>query len=101
VDELWDELRQASPSGALVTEGRIVTAGSLADRGDLPGAIRLLEHGWQYPKRPQVHHLRRAYALADLYERAGDISRARELFGRLSAADPAFADVAARARALG
>jgi thioredoxin-like negative regulator of GroEL len=101
VDELWDELRQASPSGAIVTEGRIVTAGSFADRGDLPAAIRLLEHGWQYPKRPKEHHLRRAYALGDLYERAGDISRARELFGRVSAADPTFADVAARARALG
>jgi tetratricopeptide (TPR) repeat protein len=100
VDELWDELREASPSGPLVTEGRIVTAGSLADRGDLPGAIRLLEHGWRFPKRPKQHHLRRAYALADLYERAGEIGRARELFGRVRAADPGFADVDARVHAL-
>src|SRR5204862_5206318 len=42
VDEIWDELRQASPSAEAVTEGRIVAAGSLADRGDIIGAIRLL-----------------------------------------------------------
>lgn len=101
VDELWDELRHESPSGPLVTEGRIVTAGSLADRGDVQGAIRLLEQGWKFPKRAKVHHLRRAYALADLYERAGDVGRARELFGRVRAADPSFADVTARLRSLG
>ena len=50
-------------------------AGSLADRGDVKGAIRLLEQGWKFPKRAKVHHLRRAYALADLYERAGDVGR--------------------------
>ena len=50
------------------------------------------------PKRPQEHHLRRAYALADLYERAGDVARARELFSRLAAADPDFADVRTRLR---
>ena len=32
--ELWDELREASPSAELVAEGRIVVAGALADRGD-------------------------------------------------------------------
>ncbi len=42
VAELWDELREASPSAELVTEGRIVMAGSLADRDDVVGAIRLL-----------------------------------------------------------
>ena len=31
-------------------------------------------------KRAQVHHLRQAYVLADLYERGGDLTRARELF---------------------
>ena len=30
VDELWQELREASPSGELVTEGRIVAAGAQA-----------------------------------------------------------------------
>jgi tetratricopeptide (TPR) repeat protein len=100
VEELWDELREASPSGELVTEGRIVMAGSLADRGDVTGAIRLLEQGWKVPKRPKEHHLRRAYVLADLYERAGDVSRARQLFRRIAELDGSFADAAARLRSL-
>jgi len=101
VSELWDELREASPSAELVTEGRIVMAGSLADREDPAGAIRLLEQGFQFPKRPMLHHLRRAYALADLYERVGDLPRARTLFTRIATADPDFADVRRRVRALG
>lgn len=100
VDELWDELRQSSPSGELVTEGRIVAAGAKADRGDVTGARKLLEDGWRFPKRPKVHHLRRAYVLADLYERAGELPRARDLFERIRAFDPQFADVRARIRAL-
>ena len=32
-------------------------------------AIDLLRSGWRWPARPRAHHLRRAYALADLYER--------------------------------
>ncbi len=101
VEELWDELRQVSPSAELVVEGRIVVAGMRADRGDLPGAIRLLEDGWRLPGRPQEHHLRRGYALADLYERAGDVARARQLFERLERVAPDFADVRQRRRALG
>ncbi len=100
VAKLWEELREASPDAALVMEGRIVYAGSLADRGDLDGALRTLEHGTIRPKRPREHHLRRAYALADLYERAGAVPRARELFAWLAAEDPDLADVVERARAL-
>jgi tetratricopeptide (TPR) repeat protein len=100
VEELWSELRESSPSAELVFEGRIVMAGTLADRGDLQGAIRLLEQGWKLPRRPQEHHLRRGYALADLYERAGDLARARELFSRLADVAPDFADVRERVRAL-
>jgi tetratricopeptide (TPR) repeat protein len=100
VEELWEELKEASPSAELVTEGRIVTAGSLADQGDVKGAVTLLEQGFSFPKRPKMHHLRRAYTLADCYERAGDVVRARELFGRVRAADPWFADARRRERAL-
>lgn len=101
VDDLWAELREASPSAALVTEGRIVAAGSLADRGRLADAVRLLERGWRVPKRPATHHLRRAYALADLYERAGDVPRARATFQWVAAHDGEFTDVADRLAALG
>ncbi len=97
VEALWDELREASPSGDIVTEGRIVTASARADAGDLSGAISLLEKGWKRPKRPRDHHLRRAYALADLYERSGAVGRARELFGWVASGAPDFGDAAQRA----
>jgi len=101
VEELWEELRDASPSAELVTEGRIVTAGAYADAGDLQRGIALLaQKGWRLPRRPQVHHLRRAYALADLYERAGDVPGARDLFERVQRADARFADVGRRLKAL-
>lgn len=100
VAELWAELKAASPGAELVTEGRIVAAGALADQGDNKGAVQLLEQGFSFPKRPREHHLRRAYALADCYERAGDVIRARELFTRISVVDPSFADARRRARAL-
>lgn len=100
VDRLWDELRESSPSGALVAEGRIVAAGALADRGDLAGAVRLLGKGFRFPKRPMEHHLRRAYALADLYERSGDVPQARALFGQILRADPEFLDVGDRVASL-
>jgi tetratricopeptide (TPR) repeat protein len=95
-DKLWDELRAADAPGELVTEGRIVAGGSLADRGDLSAAIRLLEKGPVQVKRPKPHHLRLWYALADLYERGGDTPKARELFSRVVAAEPDFADAAER-----
>ena len=47
-----------------------------------------------------LHHLRMSYALADLYERAGDLPKARDLFGRVAATDPDFVDIQARLRAL-
>lgn len=101
VDRLWNELREASPSAAVVTEGRIVAAGALADQGRLPAAIELLSQGWRIPKRAQEHHLRRAYALADTYERAGDVPKARELFAWVAATDRDFSDASRRRRALG
>lgn len=98
-EELWEELREASPSAELVAEGRIVAAGSLADRDRLADAIRLLEAAPR-GKKAREHHLRTAYALADLRERAGDVSRARELFAWIAGVDPDFADVRRRLSAL-
>ena len=51
-------------------------------------------------KRPKAHHIRLWYALADLYERAGDTPKARELFKKVVANEPDFADAAERAAAL-
>lgn len=100
VDLLWDELREASPSADLVAEGRIVAAGALADRGDLKAAVALLERAKLDIKRPRGHHLRVMYALADLYERVGDVPRARDLFRRILRHDRDFFDVADRVKTL-
>lgn len=100
-EELWDELRDASPSAELVEEGRIVQSGTLADRGRLNDAIQLLERAPNAPKKPRVHHLRRWYALADLYERAGDLAKARRTFRRIVTADARFGDAAERLASLG
>jgi tetratricopeptide (TPR) repeat protein len=100
VESLWDELRQASPSAEAVAEGRIVMAGSLADQGDITGAIRLLERSRTLDKKPRDYHLRQWYALADLYERAGDVPQARDLFRRVTSHDPDAFDATERLRAL-
>jgi tetratricopeptide (TPR) repeat protein len=99
-EALWEELKAASPSGDLVAEGRIVAAGCRADQGDLAGAIAILEPSRRRVPRAQERHLRQWYVLADLYERAGDLPRARELFGRIAAAEPDAFDVRQRLRAL-
>jgi tetratricopeptide (TPR) repeat protein len=101
VERVWLELRDASPSSALVNEGRLVAAGAEADQGRLSSAIALLAKGFKPPRQPAEHHLRRMYALADLYERSGDLARARTMFRDIAAADPDFVDVIDRVRALG
>ena len=101
VEKLWDELKAGSPSPALMAEGRIVAAGALADQGDLPGAIRLLGRSEAVPKKLRDYHLRQWYAVADLYDRSGDIIKARRYFGLVAQADADFADVVDRLRSLG
>ncbi|MCJ7436781.1 MAG: hypothetical protein MUP97_03355 [Acidimicrobiia bacterium] len=100
VDELWAELAAASPSAELMTEGRIVAAGALADRRLLTEAIATLDKKAGGVRKPQAYHLRLWYALADLEERAGNNARARALFDRIAAHDRDFADVASRRKAL-
>ncbi|MGE3445480.1 MAG: tetratricopeptide repeat protein [Acidimicrobiia bacterium] len=101
-DELWDELKAASPSAEVMAEGRIVKAGSLADRGQLREAISLIEKALRPTKVVHDYHVRQWYALGDLYDRAGDAPRARALFERVRVtAGTDFGDVGARLRALG
>lgn len=100
VEELWSELAATSPSGALVVEGRIVLAGALADQGRVRDAIARLERRASPPRQPREHHLRLWYALGDLYERAGEMPRARALFEQVRRHDPSFADTAERLAAL-
>ena len=103
VAELWSELRHSSPDPDVLAEGRIVAAASLADSGDLNGAIAMLATAGATKalRNPSDRHVRQWYLLADLYERAGDVPRAREYFERILRADPEAYDVAERLRGLG
>jgi len=103
VQELWDELRSISPDSDVLVEGRLVLAADLADRDLLGEAIELLVRSGagRTLRRPADRHLRQWYLLGDLYERAGDLPRARALFQMVVEHDPEVADVAARLAALG
>jgi tetratricopeptide (TPR) repeat protein len=103
VAELWSELRHSSPDPDVLAEGRIVAAASLADTGDLNGAIAMLATAGATKalRNPSDRHVRQWYLLADLYERAGDVPRARECFARILRAEPEAYDVAERLRGLG
>jgi tetratricopeptide (TPR) repeat protein len=101
VDELWNELKAASPEPALMAEGRIVAAGSLADQGDLRGALALMSKAREVPKKVRDHHLRQWYVIADLLDRSGEVVEARRYFSLVAQADSEFADVMQRLATLG
>lgn len=103
VADLWSELRQSSPEPDVLAEGRIVAAASLAESGDLQGAIAMLANAGASKalRNPSNRHIRQWYLLADLYERAGDVPRARELFERVLRVDREAYDVADRLAGLG
>ncbi|HLN07146.1 MAG TPA: hypothetical protein VK217_12760, partial [Acidimicrobiales bacterium] len=97
----WDVLRQAGVDRDVLVEGRLVVAGMHADRGDIKGAIALLGPSGKSLRHPDECHLRQWYALGDLYERAGDLPRARELFARVASFAPDLFDAQDRLAALG
>jgi len=102
VAELWGELRQAGAGSDVLAEGRLVMAGSLADRGRFQEAIALLlAPATRVVRRPLDRHLRQWYALADLFERSGDLPRAREFFAKVVANDPELSDATERLSAIG
>lgn len=101
VEVLWRELREASPEPALMAEGRIVAAGALADQGDLAGALKVMQKALEVPKKPKEYHLRQWYVLADLFDRSGEIIKARRYFSLVAEVDREFADVTDRLRTLG
>jgi tetratricopeptide (TPR) repeat protein len=101
VSALWNEIGQTAAAPEVTTEGRIVLAGSLADRGRIKEAVATLARRGADVKHVQDHNLRLWYALADLEERAGNLPRARTLFERISRNDPSFADVMERLVSLG
>jgi tetratricopeptide (TPR) repeat protein len=100
---LWTELRQSSPEPDVLAEGRMVAAASLAETGDLDGAISMLSGAGATKslRNPSNRHIRQWYLLADLYERAGDVPRAREFFERVAKVDRDAYDVLDRLANLG
>ena len=101
VDELWEEIGEASPHPELLAEARIVYAMSNVDQGDLTKALSIMVKTLTTPKRIQEYHLRQWYVLADIHDRLGNIIKAREVFERIADVDPNFADVAERMSDLG
>jgi len=101
VEEIFAELRRTGAGSDVLAEGRLVMAGSLADRGRLSEAIELLLPAVNRPvRRPLDRHLRQWYAIGDLYERSGDLPRAREYFMKVVAADPEMSNVVERLASL-
>lgn len=103
VEALFEELRRGSPDPEVLSEGRLVLAGTRADNGDLEGAVRVLVEAGagRLVRNPAERHLRQWYVLGDLMERSGDLAKARELFIRVRAADADAYDVADRIESLG
>ncbi|MEN9553153.1 MAG: hypothetical protein RLY24_748 [Actinomycetota bacterium] len=101
VEKYWRELAEASPHPELLAEGRIVMAGSLADRGLLQEGLDLLSKAAGELKRPSEYHLRQWFVIADLYDKQGNIIKARQFFERIASHDPQFVDVAERLATLG
>ncbi len=101
VEVLWSELRTAGAGSDVLAEGRLVMAGSLADRGRFADAIALVEPAaLRAVRKPLDRHVRQWYSLADLYERSGDLPRARDLFRKVVDADPDLSDALERLAAL-
>ena len=101
VATIWSEIRQSGTSSDVLTEGRLVMAGSLADRGMYKEAIALLGPATlRKVSKPHERHIRQWYLLGDLYERTGDVPRARELFQRVVDADPETSDAVERLSSL-
>jgi tetratricopeptide (TPR) repeat protein len=74
----------------------IVAASTLADRGELDGALATLARADLDPEEVKPHHLRLWYVRSDLLERAGFTSEARAGWERILAEDPDFFDAAER-----
>jgi tetratricopeptide (TPR) repeat protein len=98
--EYCDEVLVGTTDEAVYYEAQIVAAGALSDMRRMDEAIGRLEGLDLRPKNAGAHHLRAWYALADLLERRGRYTQARELFEAVAAADSELTDAPARARRL-
>jgi len=100
VEDLWAELGDDTESDEVVNEARIVTASARADKGDPVSGIALIEPALERRSKKSEAGKRLRYVLADLYERSGDLPRARREFAGLAATGGGYADVLERLEAL-
>jgi tetratricopeptide (TPR) repeat protein len=98
--EYCREIDRKSVDEAVYYEGAIVGAGALADLGKVDEAVALLERLNLKPEVAGEHHLRVWYALADLLERKGRFTQARQWFEAVASADADLTDAPERARKL-
>lgn len=98
--ELCDEIDPSTEDPEVVYEGAIVAAGALADMDELDDAIARMMTLRLDPPTAEPHHMRAWYALADLLERRGRFTQAREYFEAVAAADPDLTDAPERAARL-
>jgi tetratricopeptide (TPR) repeat protein len=103
VEKDFAQLEESEPTAEVLIEGRIVMAAALADQQLYKEAIELLTRagGTKQLRNPSFRHVRLWYALGDVYDRAGDVVAARELFARVVIAEPEAYDAAARLSELG
>ena len=80
VDEYVEAMRGGNVHGDRIAEGVIVQAGSRADRGDLAGALRVLESFADTGAGVEPWHLRVWATAADLAEQYGDAERAADYY---------------------
>ncbi len=103
VEKTFAELESSEPSADVLVEGRIVLAAALADQQQYEEAIVLLTKAGaaKQLRNPSYRHVRLWYALADVYDRAGDATSAREMFARVVLAEPEAYDAQERLEELG
>ncbi len=103
VEKTFEQLEQSRPSAEVLAEGRIVLAATWADQRRYAAAIEMLTRAGAAKtlRNPGYRHVRLWYALADVYDRSGDHSAARDLFARVVVADPDAYDAVDRLGELG
>lgn len=103
VEKTFGELQASEPTAEVLAEGRIVMAATWADQRRFDEAIELLTRAGAAKnlRNPSYRHVRLWYALADVYDRAGDLASARELFARVVLAEPDAYDAQQRLTELG
>ena len=99
-EQYVDEMVAAGVELERVVEGLLVIAGMRADASDLEGALQVLQRADLDPDVVKPWHPRVWYAAADILERLGRRSEARDYFDAIVSVDDEFGDAEQRLAAL-